>query len=80
MCVWEKEGHVVTNYHIIRGASDVRVTLAHKTTFDAKNVGFEQDKDVVVLHIDVPKDKLRLIHVGISAYLLIGRIGSFQFL
>jgi S1-C subfamily serine protease len=36
-------------------------------------VGFDQDKDVAVLRIDAPKDKLRPIPVGISADLLVGQ-------
>ncbi|KAL7613688.1 protease Do-like 1, chloroplastic [Lactuca sativa] len=71
--VWDKNGHVVTNYHVIRGASDLRVTLADQTTYDAKVVGFDQDKDVAVLSIDAPKDKLRPIPVGVSADLLVGQ-------
>ncbi|KAL5101282.1 hypothetical protein RYX36_005609 [Vicia faba] len=69
--VWDKDGHIVTNYHVIRGASDLRVTLADQSTFDAKVVGFDQDKDVVVLRVDAPKDKLRPIPVGVSADLLV---------
>ncbi|KAK9925301.1 hypothetical protein M0R45_033629 [Rubus argutus] len=71
--VWDKNGHIVTNYHVIRGASDLRVTLADQSTFDAKVVGFDQDKDVAVLHVDAPKDKLRPIPIGISADLLVGQ-------
>ncbi|KAL8097783.1 hypothetical protein AgCh_030772 [Apium graveolens] len=71
--VWDKKGHIVTNYHVIRGASDLRVTLADQSTFDAKVVGFDQDKDVAVLSIDAPKDKLRPIPIGVSADLLVGQ-------
>ncbi|XP_058096914.1 protease Do-like 1, chloroplastic [Magnolia sinica] len=71
--VWDKDGHVVTNYHVIRGASDLRVTLADQSTYDAKVVGFDQDKDVAVLRVDAPKDKLRPIPIGISADLLVGQ-------
>ncbi|PQQ15776.1 protease Do-like 1 chloroplastic isoform X1 [Prunus yedoensis var. nudiflora] len=71
--VWDKGGHIVTNYHVIRGASDLRVTLADQSTFDAKVVGFDQDKDVAVLHVDAPKDKLRPIPIGVSADLLVGQ-------
>uniref|UniRef100_A0AB38Z7L6 Protease do-like 1 chloroplastic n=1 Tax=Paeonia suffruticosa TaxID=45171 RepID=A0AB38Z7L6_PAESU len=71
--VWDKNGHIVTNYHVIRGASDLRVTLADQMTYDAKVVGFDQDKDVAVLRVDAPKDKLRPIPVGISADLLVGQ-------
>ncbi|KAF9666399.1 hypothetical protein SADUNF_Sadunf16G0225400 [Salix dunnii] len=71
--VWDREGHVVTNYHVIRGASDLKVTLADQSTYDAKVVGFDQDKDVAVLRVDAPKDKLRPIPVGVSADLLVGQ-------
>ncbi|KAL9224954.1 hypothetical protein vseg_000929 [Gypsophila vaccaria] len=71
--VWDKNGHIVTNYHVIRGASDLRVTLADQSTYEAKIVGYDQDKDVAVLAIDAPKDKLRPIPVGVSADLLVGQ-------
>ncbi|XP_078151319.1 degP protease 1 [Carex rostrata] len=71
--VWDKDGHIVTNYHVIRGASDLRVTLADQSTFEARVVGFDQDKDVAVLRIDAPKDKLRPLPIGISADLLVGQ-------
>ncbi|KAJ9135314.1 hypothetical protein P3X46_032517 [Hevea brasiliensis] len=71
--VWDKEGHIVTNYHVIRGASDLKVTLADQSTFDAQVVGFDQDKDVALLRVDAPKDKLRPIPIGVSADLLVGQ-------
>ncbi|PIN09073.1 Serine protease [Handroanthus impetiginosus] len=71
--VWDMQGHVVTNYHVIRGASDLKVTLADQSIYDAKVVGFDQDKDVALLRIDAPKDKLRPIPIGVSADLLVGQ-------
>ncbi|CAA6671458.1 unnamed protein product [Spirodela intermedia] len=71
--VWDKEGHIVTNYHVIRGASDLRVTLADQSTYEANVVGFDQDKDVAVLRIDAPEEKLRPIPIGVSADLLVGQ-------
>lgn len=50
-----------------------RVTLADQSTFEAKVVGFDQDKDVAVLKIDAPKDKLRPMPIGMSADLLVGQ-------
>lgn len=50
-----------------------RVTLADQTTYEARVVGFDQDKDVAVLRIDAPKEKLRPIPVGISSDLLVGQ-------
>ncbi|KAL2335680.1 hypothetical protein Fmac_016893 [Flemingia macrophylla] len=71
--VWDKDGHIVTNYHVIRGASDLKVTLADQSTYDAKVVGFDQDKDVAVLRVEAPKEKLRPIPIGVSADLLVGQ-------
>ncbi|CAD6343333.1 unnamed protein product [Miscanthus lutarioriparius] len=71
--VWDKSGHIVTNFHVIRGASDLRVTLADQSVYEAQVVGFDQDKDVAVLRIKAPKDKLRPIPVGMSADLLVGQ-------
>ncbi|XP_074573587.1 protease Do-like 1, chloroplastic [Curcuma longa] len=71
--VWDTKGHIVTNYHVIRGASDLRVTLADQATYEAQVVGFDQDKDVAVLRIDAPKEKLRPIPIGISSDLLVGQ-------
>uniref|UniRef100_A0A804Q3T0 PDZ domain-containing protein n=1 Tax=Zea mays TaxID=4577 RepID=A0A804Q3T0_MAIZE len=71
--VWDKSGHIVTNFHVIRGASDLRVTLADQSVYEAQVVGFDQDKDVAVLGIKAPKNKLRPIPVGVSADLLVGQ-------
>ncbi|KAF6157377.1 hypothetical protein GIB67_004315 [Kingdonia uniflora] len=71
--VWDDDGHIVTNYHVIRNASDLRVTLADQSTYEAKVVGFDQDKDVAVLRVEAPSGKLRPIPVGVSADLLVGQ-------
>ncbi|KZV23912.1 DegP protease 1 isoform 1 [Dorcoceras hygrometricum] len=82
--VWDTQGHIVTNYHVIRGASDIKyssssffvwlwVTLADQSVYDAKVIGFDPDKDVAVLHIDAPKDKLRPMPIGVSGDLLVGQ-------
>ena len=50
-----------------------RVTLADQSVYEAQVVGFDQDKDVAVLLIKAPMDKLRPIPVGVSADLLVGQ-------
>jgi S1-C subfamily serine protease len=72
--VWDKGGHVVTNYHVIKGADGALVTLADHTTYRASLVGAAPDKDVAVLHIDAPKDKLVPILVGESSNLQVGQM------
>ncbi|KXZ47606.1 hypothetical protein GPECTOR_34g765 [Gonium pectorale] len=49
--VWDAVGHVVTNYHVIQDASDIKVTLSDGEEYSAKVVGVDQDKDIAVLQI-----------------------------
>jgi S1-C subfamily serine protease len=72
--VWDNEGHIVTNFHVIRNADDARVTLADQTTYRASYVGGAPEKDLAVLYIDAPKDKLRAINVGSSKDLQVGQL------
>lgn len=71
--VWDKNGHIVTNYHVIRGADAANVTLADQSTYQARLVGGAPDKDIAVLHIDAPADKLRPIELGSSENLQVGQ-------
>ena len=50
--VWDSRGHVVTNYHVINGASKVNVTFQDQQVYPATVVGFDEDKDIAVLRID----------------------------
>ena len=34
--IWDDKGHIVTNYHVIRGAANIKVTLIDQTTYPAK--------------------------------------------
>jgi S1-C subfamily serine protease len=72
--VWDKGGHVVTNYHVIKGAGAAHVTLADHTTWRASLVGAAADKDLAVLRIDAPKDKLVPILIGKSSDLQVGQM------
>ena len=71
--VWDEQGHVVTNYHVIEKAQGARVTLADQSTWDAQLVGVAPDKDLAVLKIDAPKDRIRPIPVGTSRDLKVGQ-------
>ena len=56
--VWDHDGHVVTNFHVAKGASSLVVTLQDHRSFPAKVSGVEPRKDIAVLQIDAPKDAL----------------------
>jgi S1-C subfamily serine protease len=71
--VWDAAGHIVTNFHVIQGANGARVTLADQSTYDATLVGYFPDRDLAVLKIEAPKEKLPPLAVGTSRDLLVGQ-------
>ena len=71
--IWDDAGHVVTNFHVIQGGNGARVTLADQSSYPAKLVGAFPDRDLAVLRIDAPKDKLPPIPVGTSRDLVVGQ-------
>ncbi|MBS0205425.1 MAG: trypsin-like peptidase domain-containing protein [Planctomycetes bacterium] len=71
--LYDEAGHVVTNFHVIRGAQAARVSLADNSVWSARLVGYEPNKDLAVLRIDAPKDKLRKIDIGQSSDLQVGQ-------
>lgn len=56
--VWDGQGHVVTNYHVIDNARSLTVTLHDQSTWTAQLVGGDPRKDVAVLKIDAPASVL----------------------
>ena len=71
--VWDREGHVVTNFHVIENADRAEVTLADGSTWKATLVGYAPEKDLAVLRIDAPRQLLHAIAVGSSADLKVGQ-------
>jgi S1-C subfamily serine protease len=71
--VWDRNGHIVTNYHVIQGAHAVEVTLADRSRWRADIVGVEPDKELAVLRIKAPTEKLPPIAIGTSQDLQVGQ-------
>ncbi|MDE2614557.1 MAG: trypsin-like peptidase domain-containing protein [Burkholderiales bacterium] len=71
--VWDDNGHIVTNFHVIQGANGARVTLADQSTWDAELVGAFPARDLAVLRIKAPRDKLPPIAIGTSRDLQVGQ-------
>lgn len=71
--LWDSDGHVITNFHVIQNASAAKVTLADNTTWDARLVGTAPDQDLAVLHIDAPAEGLQPLPLGTSEDLLVGQ-------
>jgi len=76
--VWDKQGHIVTNFHVIRSAESARVTLTDSLnggmkTLKAALVGYDPDKDIAVLKVDAPTEMLKPLAIGTSSDLLVGQ-------
>ncbi|WP_346837293.1 trypsin-like peptidase domain-containing protein [Microbulbifer sp. SAOS-129_SWC] len=71
--VWDKDGHIVTNYHVIEGARKVTITLQDRSEWSAELVGSAPEKDLAVLKIDAPVERLTPLVPGTSSTLAVGR-------
>lgn len=71
--IWDREGRIVTNYHVIEDASNIEVTLADGSSLKASLVGVAPDKDLAVIQVKAPPGKLKPIAVGSSKDLLVGQ-------
>ncbi len=71
--VWDRQGRIVTNYHVIGEANRVEVTLADQSTWEGELVGVAPDKDLAVLQIQAPAERLQPIPMGDSDVLQVGQ-------
>ncbi len=72
-CIWDREGHIITNYHVVAGASTLVVRMADQSEWDARVVGAAPEKDLAVLRIDGPRDRLVPIELRESSPLRVGQ-------
>jgi S1-C subfamily serine protease len=71
--IWDENGFIVTNYHVVDGASAVRVILSDHSSYESTRIWGYPDKDLAVIRIDAPKAKLKPIAVGTSQDLQVGQ-------
>ena len=71
--IWDRQGRIVTNFHVISDASRLEVTLADHSSWKASLGGAAPDRDLAVLQITAPASKLQPIAVGESNNLLVGQ-------
>jgi serine protease Do len=71
--VWDKQGDIVTNNHVVDGAEDITVTFADGTTLKATLVGRDPNSDLAVIKVDPSKVALQPITVGDSTNLKVGQ-------
>jgi S1-C subfamily serine protease len=71
--VWDKNGLVVTNFHVISGAQKLTVTLQDRSEHDADVIGVAPEKDLAVLRMQAPPNDLVTLPLGDSSELTVGR-------
>lgn len=71
--LWDNDGHVVTNFHVLEDATNFLVTLADQSVWEAEFIGAEPNKDIAVLKISAPKEQLKPILVGSYDDLKVGQ-------
>jgi S1-C subfamily serine protease len=69
----DKQGHILTNEHVISGASRISVSLGGSRTYPAIVVGRDQDTDLAVIKIEAPTSNLTVVPMGDSDSLIVGQ-------
>jgi serine protease Do len=72
--VWDTEGHIVTNNHVVDGADRIRVTFSDGTTVPATLVGADPDSDLAVVQVDLPANQLQPVQVADSTQVKVGEL------
>ena len=72
--VWDTEGHIVTNNHVVENADTIRVSFANGTSVPAQLVGSDASSDLAVIKIDMPASELKPIKVADSTQAKVGQL------
>jgi S1-C subfamily serine protease len=70
--VLDKAGHIVTNYHVVEGASDIKVSFSNQDTVTATVVGSDPSTDISVLRVQAPANALTPLPLGNSDRVQVG--------
>jgi serine protease Do len=72
--VWDQQGHIVTNNHVVNGADQITVTFSDGNILPAKLVGTDPDSDLAVIQVDSSAHQLQPITLGDSAAVKVGQM------
>jgi serine protease Do len=72
--VWDMQGHIVTNNHVVDGATKITVTFSNGDTYTAKIVGADPSSDLAVIMVDAPASLLKPVTLADSANVKVGQI------
>ena len=71
--ILDREGHILTNFHVIQDAEKLEVSLSNNNNYQAKVIGFDPDNDLAVIKIDAPASELSTIPLGESKDVFVGQ-------
>jgi serine protease Do len=72
--VWDDQGHIVTNNHVVNGATSISVTFSDGTILDAKLVGADPDSDLAVIQVENSTNLPKPIEVADSSQVKVGQL------
>lgn len=72
--VWDEQGNIITNNHVVAGADEIEVTFADGTIVPAELIGADPDSDLAVIHVDLPSQQLVPVEVADSNQLRVGQL------
>jgi 2-alkenal reductase len=71
--VWDSEGHIVTNYHVVESATDLEVDFPSGFKTRAEVLGVDSDSDLAVLELKQLPDELTVLPLGSNENLAVGQ-------
>lgn len=71
--VYDLDGHILTNYHVIENATDIEITFPEGTRTRGEVIGTDMDSDIAVIKVEVPQEVLHPLILGSSADLEVGQ-------
>jgi 2-alkenal reductase len=72
--VWDRQGHIVTNNHVVDGAQEILVTFYDNTTVPATVVGTDPNSDLAVIKVDLPAEQLQPVTLADSTQVQVGQL------
>lgn len=71
--VYDLEGHIITNYHVIENATEIEITFPESTRTHGEVIGTDMDSDLAVIKVNVATDVLHPLTLGSSSELAVGQ-------
>jgi serine protease Do len=72
--VWDTQGDIVTNNHVVNGATKITVVFSDGTSVPGKVIGNDPDSDLAVVKVDAPANLLKPVQMGDSTQVKVGQL------